>query len=837
VIKPALVGLAVPWASGGIEFNWPQHHRLATFMPVDTEIAYAADGSATVWCSDHDPMVRMKGMHGVCLHPGRAYVELKVQAYNRTPYVQTFLWWANVATRVHEAYQSFFPPDVHYVADHARRSMSQYPLASGFYYGVNYGERGRKGIPSGEVPRQFVPPHCQQTPGPRSANAELPDYAPNDLSFYANIPVPTSYMCMGSDQDFLGGYDYKAQAGIIHIANHHISPGKKQWTWGNHEFGYAWDRNLTEPDANGEFAPYIEIMAGVFTDNQPDFSFLQPGETRRWSQYWYPIQKIGPAQHANLNAAISLRATAPAARKVMRIGVAVTARQPKATVTLTAHGQSLGRFRRDLAPDQPFVADIILSKGVRDTDVLVCVTDQEGQEIISYQPKPRAKGKVPPPATEPPAPADIASADELFVIGLHLDQYRHATRCPTLYWREALRRDPLDSRCNNAIGLWHLKRGEFRPAETHFRRAIERLTRRNANPYDGEPYYNLGLCLRHLGRDDAAYAAFYKATWNQAWAGAAYHALAEIDCCRRDWDRAAEHIEQSCCTLGWNLRAMNLWAMVLRKQERFTAGEAFPKLNKAKDPLDWWTRYLLGQKPTCDTQTLLDVALDMARAGFFAEAIKLLGAQAPDRANRRAAHDPRNLGAAPLVHYYLGWLHTRLGDPKAAVGAFKQGAAAPPDYCFPARLEEIAILEAAMAANPKDARAPYYLGNLLYDRRRHAEAIRLWERSARLDPTYSVVWRNLGIGYFNIRRNAGMARAAYDKAFRVNPTDARLLLERDQLWKRLGEKPAKRLRAMAKRLDLVRQRDDLTVELCALYNQTGRHADALALVSRRRFQP
>jgi len=27
------------------------------------------------------------------------------------------------------------------------------------------------------------------------------------------------------------------------------------------------------------------------------------------------------------------------------------------------------------------------------------------------------------------------------------------TRCPTLYWREALRRDPLDSRCNNAMGL------------------------------------------------------------------------------------------------------------------------------------------------------------------------------------------------------------------------------------------------------------------------------------------------------------------------------------------------------------------------------------------------
>ena len=38
VIKPALVGLAGPWISGGIEFNWPQHHRPATFLPVDFTI-------------------------------------------------------------------------------------------------------------------------------------------------------------------------------------------------------------------------------------------------------------------------------------------------------------------------------------------------------------------------------------------------------------------------------------------------------------------------------------------------------------------------------------------------------------------------------------------------------------------------------------------------------------------------------------------------------------------------------------------------------------------------------------------------------------------------------
>jgi tetratricopeptide (TPR) repeat protein len=862
VIKPALVGLAGPWISGGIEFNWPQHHRPATFLPVDFKIEAHADGSKTVWCSDHDPMARMKGMHGICLHPDKAIVELKVRAYNRTPFVQTFLWWANVATRVHEGYQSFFPPDVYYVADHARRSTSEYPLCESRYYGVNYAERGRRGIPQNEIPKQFVPAHCggkgkgrKEKDGLNEQGSHL-DYAANDLSFYANIPTPCSYMCMGSQEDFFGGYDYFAQAGIIHYANHHISPGKKQWTWGNHDFGYAWDRNLTEPDARGEYGPYIEIMAGVYTDNQPDFSFLQPGETKSWSQYWYPIQKIGPARHANLNAAVSLEISTATATRVLRLGIAVTADQPRAQIELAARGRSLTKLIRHLSPSRPFVRQFILSRGVADSDLSVTITDGAGRELISYSPKPRAKGQVPPPATEPPAPAEMASVDELFITGLHLEQYRHATRSPTLYWEEALRRDPLDSRCNNAIGLWHLRRGEYAEAEKHFRKAIERLTRRNANPYDGEVYYNLGLCLRPGCRlsaledskaglltsapaRDEAYARFYKATWNQAWAGAGYHALAEMDCVSGNWVAALEHLNRSLRFDTDNLRARNLKVIVLRRLNRKPKAAAILRETLVLDPLDWWARYLNGEPPACDLQTALDIAHDYARAGLYAEAIGLLEARLSqsEKATKSHALPDQSWGALPLIHYTLGWLHQLAGNRKKATRLFRRGATLTPDFCFPSRLEEISVLQSAMAADPQDARAPYYVGNLLYDRRRHEEAIHFWERSARLDPGYSVVWRNLGIGYFNVCRNHLLARKAYDRAFKANPRDGRVLYERDQLWKRLGEKPVRRLRELEKHSVLVRRRDDLSVELCALYNQTGQPAKALQLLKSRRFQP
>jgi len=827
VIKPALVGLAGPWISGGIEFNWPQHHRPATFLPVDFKLEEHADGSKTIWCGDHDPMSRMKGMHGVCLHPGRAYLELKVRACNRTPFVQTFLWWANVATRVHEAYQSFFPPDVCCVADHARRSMSEYPLAKGFYYGVSYGERGRNGIPIAEIPSQFVPLHCDRSKKKQDTN--VPACAPNDLSFYANIPVPTSYMCMGSKEDFFGGYDYKAQAGLVHFANHHISPGKKQWTWGNHEFGYAWDRNLTDADARGEYGPYIEIMAGVYTDNQPDFSFLQPGETKTWSQYWYPIQKIGAPRHASLDAAINLRLL----QRNLQLGVAVTREHSEAIVTLSVKGKPLARFNRTLSPAKQLIETIRLANGVQETDLSVRVTDEMGHELASYRPRRRTTGAVPPPATEPPAPKDIASADELFITGLHLDQYRHATRSPVMYWHEALRRDPLDSRCNNALGLWRLRRGEFEAAETHFRKAIERATRRNPNPYDGEPFYNLGLCLRHLGRDDDAYASFYKSTWNQSWAAAGYHALAEIDCSRKNWTTALEHLNRSLQFGTDNLRARNLKVLVLRELDRKGEAELLLQSTMQLDPLDWWARHLNNETLGCDLQTRLDIAHDNARAGFLENAVRVL---------KSAVSSPGDLpdqswGALPLVLYAVGWFYEKLNDKKAAQKTFREAAAQPPDYCFPARLEEIAVLQSAMRANPRDARAPYYLGNLLYDRRRHLEAIRMWERSARLDKSFSVVWRNLGIGYFNFSKNSARARQAYEKAFRANPSDARVCYERDQLWKRLGDKPGKRLRELEKYPGLVRQRDDLSIELCALYNQTGQHARAAQIIASRQFQP
>ena len=202
-----------------------------------------------------------------------------------------------------------------------------------------------------------------------------------------------------------------------------------------------------------------------------------------------------------------------------------------------------------------------------------------------------------------------------------------------------------------------------------------------------------------------------------------------------------------------------------------------------------------------NAQTCLDFAYDYAEAGLLEDARRLLGDYAGD-SSRSAIH--------PMIFYTLGFLSPERDEGKRW---YERGAAACPDYCFPARLEEMVVLQAALNVNPADARAHYYLGNLLYDKMRRPEAIAHWEKSCALDPSFAIPWRNLGIACCNVLRDEARALCCYEAARKADPTDARILYELDQLRKRMGLDHQKRLEQLEPHRSLVDQRDDLTVEL------------------------
>jgi len=726
VIKPALVGLAGPWISGGVEFNWPQHHRPGTFMPTDLAIEEESDGSATVWMGEHDVISHLKVLYGIRVRPGSSLLELRARVFNRTALTKTFMWWANPCARVHNNYQSFFPPDVHYVADHAVRDMSSFPIADGTYYGIDYGQR----------------------PGA------------NDLSWYRNIPVPTSYMVCETDFNFFGGYDYDAEGGFVHVADRHIAPGKKQWTWGNSEFGWAWDRELT--DANG---PYVELMAGVYTDNQPDFSYLLPYETKTFSQFWWPYKELGPVQNANRDAA--LRLVVESDRRI-DAGVAVSREIDGARIVLMDGDRKLVDERVDLAPDTPWRAEGLTLAGDDERRLLLELLDAGGKSLISFRPVDRSElERNRDVATEPAAPQEIESNDELYLTGEHLEQYRHPTRSPEPYWQEALRRDEGDSRTLVALGRRWLEQGRFAESAELFERAVRRLTHRHPNPYTGEAHYYLGLACRFQDRMEDAYGAFYKSIWNYEWRSPGYYGLASIDCLKEDYETALEHLELSLDTNRQNSKALVLKAAILRKTGRSEEGLRIIEELLASDPLDHWARYELAQNKqdfkdflnACrnNAQTILDLAYDYSDAGMLAEAISLLelhqGEPVPDSAV------PEPMARTVMTRYALAWMQWR-GGVEAWEASLAKARASAPDYFFPARLQSQIVLEWAIAQDGADRNAAFALGNYLYARQRREEAIAAWERARDADPKFPTALRNLGIAYWNVHRDGAAARAA-----------------------------------------------------------------------------
>ncbi|MGP4039059.1 DUF5107 domain-containing protein [Gracilibacillus sp. D59] len=797
VIKPALVGLAGPWISGGIEFNWPQHHRPNTFGPVEYTIEANQNGSQTVWVSEIDRMYGTKGMAGFTLHPNKAIIEITGQLFNRTCQAQTFLWWANPAIPVNDHTQSIFPPDVRFVFDHGKRDVSKFPIATGEYYKMDY-----------------------------SAGV--------DISKYKNIPVPTSYMVHHSDYNFVGSYDFKEQSGIYHVANRHISPGKKQWTWGSGDFGKAWDRNLT--DENG---PYVELMTGVFTDNQPDFTWIQPYEEKQFTQYFMPYKDIGAIKNASVDAAVNLTLN----DGVLTAGVYTTSAFNNVKLIIKHKHKTFQEFTFNSTPKKGWIKTFEVDKTDQFDDYLIQVFSENDCLLVEFQAEAPAIEEIPEAAKAIEAPETLRNNEDLFLAGQHLEQYRHATFEPEDYYLEGLRRNPSDYRINNAYGQLLLRRGQLSGSEKHLEKAIETLTRHNPNPYEMEPYFYLGLCLQLQGKTKEAYRTFYKATWSGLWKDKAISHLAMIAYQNGEIEMALNHVDEALLINQNNLIIRNLRTACLRQLGNLEQALDDTLTTIKKDPVDFGARYeqyltyiALEEKEKAteaweslekitrgETRNYLYLSQDLLMSGRFADIELLLGSIKND--------------SNPMIDYYLGYAAHHQGRLDQAKSYYRQANQQPSDYCFPNHLYDYLVLNNALETVAEQDKAHYYLGNLLYDKKRYEEAAIHWQQSIAIEDTFPTAFRNLAFYYYNKLGNQEKAQEVLEKAFSLDKKDARVFYELDQLYKKLGHSPEKRINIMEKHMDLVKERDDLFVEYITLQHIRGNYQETLPLIQDRIFHP
>ena len=766
VIKPALVGLLGPWISGGIEFNWPQHHRPTTFMPVNYKVENFPDGSACVYVGETERMFGLRHVTCIKLYKDRSYIEISTTVYNGENSEKTFLWWANPAYKVNDDTVTVMPPDVNAVMDHGKRAVSTFPVATGEYYKMDYS----KGV---------------------------------DISRYKNIPVPTSFMAYKSHFDFIGGYDYGKKAGLLHVADHLISPGKKQWTWGCGDFGKAWDKNLTDEDG-----PYVELMTGCFTDNQPDFTFIEPHESKKFTQYFMPYHEVGRVLNADENVCFGCE-----------------------NGYLTIHSSIFAEIKAEFYSDKGEKRSVVLSFAPCESKVpgrvnadLPIILNYGNRRLVFDAAKVK-KFDVPSPATACPEPCDCKTTEESYLFGRHIEQYRHATRIAQDYYEEGLRRDSTDIRLNNALGECLYERGLIKESINYFETAVKKATVKNGNPQDADCFYNLAKAQFALERYDDAYENFGRCLWGNKRAQGLYF-LALTEKIRGRCKNALDYIRQCVCINGEDTLARNFYALLLRdtdeKKSRRIYGEVLED-----DPLNVIAAFCTG-----DFRALKRVSADEIRtsAGYFFQSCDYEQAYGLLK-KWTDVSGKKNL----LADWYRAYAKLKCGkrvsdDLDVILNTDYD------DVNFAVSLTDKKVISELLKVR-EDYLLYYHLGNLEYDKRNYDKAAELWKKAAALNPGFAVVKRNLALYEFNKKRNGEKALEYMQQAFECDKNNSRFLFELSQLYSICGKSNDERLTLLKNNVKVAGERDDLYAEYLGLVADSGQCDVALSLLSKRKFHP
>ena len=558
VIKPALIGMLGAWISGGVEWNFPHHHRATTAMPIDWKLASNADGSKTIWIGETELRRRLKWTIGLSLLPDRAVLKAENIFMNRQPWIESMIYWANVSVHCGDDYQILFPPSMHIGFDHHKNYWTSYPIG----------------------PRKE---ELELLPSQRSKYAN--DISGTmDLSWWKNFTIESrSIFGFDPDNSFMAGYDHKKQCGTAHFSNRHITVGKKFFLWGNFPEAHVWDTVLTDSDG-----PYLELMVGCWSDNQPDYSWIAPYETRKVEQYWFPVKGIGGIKNVTIDGAVNVDRKGP---EELLVGFHSTRVLKDCTVKITVR-----RSRRDrraarssnapyqggevvfeeknvaIDPNTPWCKTVKVDATAKDQEFTAAIADSSGKVFLSYTPAPEVKPedvKLPPKVANPKPPEEYTSAELAYEVGLRLDQFHNGLIDPEPYYKRALEIDTDYTKANVAMGVRLAKNGSYAAAKPYLEKAVARATQNHTRALDAAPEYYLALVEKGLassaktameaeGHLKRAEDLFWRCTWRLTHKKESYVEIARIAALKRDWQEALARIEDA---LALGQDEAKLWTM------------------------------------------------------------------------------------------------------------------------------------------------------------------------------------------------------------------------------------------------------------------------------------
>ncbi|HEX6626198.1 MAG TPA: tetratricopeptide repeat protein [Pyrinomonadaceae bacterium] len=784
VVKYAMVAIRGAWVSGGIEWNFPDGHTLTTVSPIDYATRMEADGSAAVVIGDTERVQRMSWSIICRLRPGSKALETEVTLNNRRETPGRYWYWSTAAAPATE--------DMRFV----------YPMRESY-------------------PHAFWPVYS------------FPKEKGVDIGTYREVKNELSLFARNSKRDFFGVYYEKSDWGIVHVADHKELPGKKTWTWGTDESGRIWVDKLT--DADGQ---YVEFQAGRF-ETQMEHEFIAPHRVERFTEYWFPVNRMGGGfDEATRDAAVNVNVEGQRATVIMN----ANAKFDDAGLTVEAGGRRLHTDSVDLDPAKAHTASFNIPADAAGQPLVVTLRAKDGRQLLRYSTDAPADGNADfKPATRPrPDPKAPASAEQAYVEGLAADK-KSNERVARAAFQEALKRDAGFAPAHTALGLSYYRSGEYERATGHLEAALRR------NKDAGDAHYYLGLVRRAEGRSVEASEHLMWAVRAGHRESVARYVLGEMALAAGDTASALEHLQQAVLLDPRDLKARTVLALAERAAGRLESAQQRIDAVVWEAPLDYLAlaeqseihrargndakadgaRGQLWRLLSREPDSVLELAFDYLAAGRLGEGRGVL-----EEGIRRAG--AQGARAFPMLHYALGYFHEKAGDTARAREQYALGSQGDTAFVFPHRVEELAVLRAAAAANPSDGRAAYYLGNVLASKGRGEEALTAWRDAVRLDPSNGVARRNLARALWLVAGKKDEAASEYERAIKAAAEDFHLYVELDRLLAEMNATP-RRIRLLEGAPESVRRRSPVVQATAAAYVEAGRFGDAAALLERTQF--
>jgi len=615
--------------------------------------------------------------------------------------------------------------------------------------------------------------------------------------------------------------------------NHHISKGAKLWQWG---INSTFDREaLTDDDG-----PYVELMAGAYSDNQPDYSWIAPYEVKQFEQTWYPLRETEGMKFGNMDATVNLELREGG---IIFMAANTTKSFGNVRVILENANEVIYEKVIDIDPATPFKDELKVKGEVPEENLKLRLVSKEDREIISYQPVfLPANQELPPVVVSPGPPEEYNSNELLYYAGERIRQFHNARLKAEDYFLEALRRDSLDVRCNTAMGIISQENMDFESAKSYYRMAISRLTDNWTRPRDCEPLYHMGVILKHEGKYSAAIDTLYRSAWDYKFRSAAYFQLAQIYTIQEDYHAALDAVQNSLVVNGYNVNALKLKTSLLRLTGQKEAAIRTARQILEVDRLSFYAyneleilfegsatseygeklNHLLRGYP----ENYLELSSAYLASGLYNEAIAIL---------ENALHSlEEEVNSYPTVHYYLGYLHHLNGNSEKAEKYFTSGRKSSIKYCFPFRIESMKVYKTALKYNERDAKACYYMGNLLYDKQAGV-AIGWWERAVEFEPGLAMAFRNLGWGYQQAMGDSDRAIEAYQKAIETDSSQPRFYYELDELLEDAGAPLKERLELLSSNHKVVSELQPAIIREITVLVLAGEYDRAIELMDGRSY--